>query len=190
MTIQQQTWSQENVEQIFERKSPSMVVVVDSDDNEIGLLEKIDAHRKGGTLHRAFSIYLFDDANRLLLQRRAKTKYHFGGLWTNTCCGHAVPSELLSISAPIRLWQEMRICTDIKVVGRFTYSATCPNSYLAEREIDHVYLGTFNGSPSPEPDEVDDWRWESIDDIHHELRENPENFTPWFGLGLSEALKI
>jgi isopentenyl-diphosphate delta-isomerase len=186
MTVQWQSAQDYSDIGVFERASQSSVVTVDTYDNEVGFMEKIDAHRAGGTLHRAFSIFIFDNCGRLLLQRRASTKYHFGDLWTNTCCGHAVPNEDLSKSAPIRLWQEMGICTELQSVGIFAYNATCPNSKLTEREIDHVYRGVTDDKPCPDPLEVGEWRWAGIDEIQKELRIKPRDFTPWFALGLAK----
>ena len=172
------------LDKLYSRQNPSVVVKVDETDRQIGIADKLDAHANGGVLHRAFSIFLFDLSGRLLLQRRACGKYHFGGLWTNTCCGHAVPGEELRVTAGIRLWQEMGICAEINEVGHFTYAATDPSSGLTEREIDHIFIGISDTEPSPDPDEVSEWRWIAPNDLSNELATKPSTFTPWFGLGL------
>lgn len=156
------------------------VVLVDELDRELGTAEKIEAHRDGGRLHRAFSVFLFDGEGRLLLQRRAAGKYHFGGLWTNTCCSHPRPGELPVDAGRRRLGEEMGIDAELHAAGTFVYEAHDPSSGLTERELDHVLVGRFDGSPSPNPDEVCDWRWISLNDLDAELRAMPDEFTPWF----------
>ena len=160
------------------------MVTVDLDDNPTGVMDKIDAHSNGGTLHRAFSIFVRDERGRILLQRRASTKYHFGGYWTNTCCGHALPEEDIAVTSAVRLWQEMGVCTALTAVAKFTYVAQDERSGLTEREIDYVFTGTFHGAPVPNSEEVAEWRWISPDDLQRELAEFPDTFTPWFGPAL------
>lgn len=156
------------------------VVLVDEHDREVGTAEKIEAHRSGGRLHRAFSVFLFDGDGRLLLQRRAAGKYHFGGLWTNTCCSHPRPGELPVDAGRRRLGEEMGIDAILYSAGTFMYEAHDPASGLTERELDHVLVGRFDGSPDPNPDEVCDWRWISLEELESELRATPDAFTPWF----------
>ena len=157
-----------------------VVVLVDESDREIGTARKLAAHQSGGVLHRAFSVFLFDSGDHVLLQKRAVEKYHFGGLWTNACCGHAVPGEDLALTAAIRLWQEMRICVALKEVGVFTYSARDEGSGLTEREIDHVFVGVTADSPQPDPSEADAWQWTFDADVRCLLETRSEAFTPWF----------
>ncbi|MFG0307237.1 MAG: isopentenyl-diphosphate Delta-isomerase [Phycisphaerales bacterium JB040] len=163
------------------------VILVDEHDNPIGTLEKHAAHKDGGRLHRAFSVFLTDDAGRVLLQRRASTKYHFGGLWTNTACGHPRPGERTVAAAQRRLFEEMGVRAELAEVGTFTYAAQDDGSGLTEREIDHVCLGAFTGSPTPDPEEAEGWRWIDPDELDRELRASPEQFTPWFPLAWNVA---
>lgn len=160
------------------------VVLVDENDHETGVIGKLAAHQDGGMLHRAFSIFIFHVDGRVLLQHRSPSKYHFGGLWTNACCGHAAPGELLESSATLRLWQEMRISAQLTEVGTFQYTASDVVSGLTEREIDHVFIATTVDAPTPDPTEADDWKWITLDDLDHALTASPSDFTPWLPRGL------
>jgi isopentenyl-diphosphate delta-isomerase len=162
-----------------------LVVLVDAQDRAVGTASKLDAHRSGA-LHRAFSVFVFDRRGRLLLQRRALAKYHSGGLWTNTCCGHPRPGEAVSDAAVRRLREEMGIACPLRPAGAFTYRASLGE--LEEHEFDHVLVGRFDGDPRPEPDEVAAWRWAAPDDLSRELAEAPGRFTAWFGRALALAL--
>ena len=133
----------------------SNVILVDTKDNQTGISEKLEAHKKG-LLHRAFSIFLFNDQDQLLLQKRADEKYHSGGLWTNTCCSHPSPGEFLIKSAQNRLKEEMGISTSLSPLFSFIYKAEFDNG-LIEHELDHVFIGTFNANPLPNPEEVGEW---------------------------------
>jgi isopentenyl-diphosphate delta-isomerase len=161
------------------------VVLVDANDTALGEMEKLAAH-KDGVLHRAFSAYVVrerDGEAQLLLQRRATAKYHFGGLWTNTCCGHPLRGEAPADAGRRRLAQEMNFSCELVPVGAFTYQARSANG-LCEHEYDHVLLGHFDGEvPAPNPSEVDDLRWVSFAALDRELALQPETFTPWFGQG-------
>src|ERR1700741_3311561 len=151
------------------------VVLVDADDQEIGRTEKLAAHRSGA-LHRAFSIFVFDEEGRVLLQRRACGKYHSGGLWSNTCCGHPLPDEDVAVGARRRLREEMGIDCALTPVSRFTYRAELEGG-LVEHEIGHVLTGTWSGAPSPDPTEVEEWRWVAPDELETALRDDPGRFT-------------
>lgn len=158
------------------------VVLVDEMDREAGAAAKLAAHENGGRLHRAFSVFVFDAAGRLLLQRRAADKYHFGGLWTNTCCGHPRPGEDVSSAASRRLWEEMGIAPGLTPVTSFVYEAFDPASGLTEREYDHVLRGRHEGTPDPDLVEVEGWTWISTEELAADLARNPESYTPWFPL--------
>jgi isopentenyl-diphosphate delta-isomerase len=159
------------------------VVLVDERDRETGTAPKLDAHRSGA-LHRAFSVMVFDRHHRVLLQRRARDKYHSGGLWANTCCGHPRPGESVVEAARRRLMEEMGIGADLRPVGTFTYRARLGD--LEEHEFDHVLVGRYDGDPRPDPAEVEAWRWVAPADAAAELAAFPERFAVWFGqvLGL------
>jgi isopentenyl-diphosphate delta-isomerase len=154
------------------------VILVDSDDRELGQAEKIEAHQKG-LLHRAFSIFLFDNEGRMLLQKRASSKYHTGGLWTNACCSHPRPHEPIQNTLDFKLMQEMGISCEVQKAFNFLYKAELDNG-LTEYELDHVYFGTFSGKPKPNPEEVEDWAYRHIEDIKTDLARNPHRYTPWF----------
>ena len=153
------------------------VVLVNEQDEVLGTMEKLEAHRKGA-LHRAFSVFLFDDEGRLLMQQRAANKYHSALLWTNTCCSHPRPGESLEAAAQRRLREEMGMDTVIHHRFSFTYNATFDNG-LQEHELDHVFFGRANGKPVPDPEEVNAWRFVEMADLQMELERSPERFTAW-----------
>ncbi len=153
------------------------VVLVNKKDKVIGTEEKIKAHLEG-KLHRAFSIILFNKKGELLIQKRAKTKYHSPGLWSNTCCSHPRPKEKIELAAKRRLKEEMGIETDLKKAFSFVYKAKLGN--LIEYEFDHVFLGRFDGKPKPNKKEVADWQWIKPADLKADIKKNPQKYTPWF----------
>ena len=153
------------------------VILVDADDREVGTATKLAVHGDG-RLHRAFSIFLEDDAGRLLLQRRAKDKYHSGGLWSNTCCGHPRPGESTSDAARRRLREEMGVEPALQPVCVFTYRAELGNG-LVEHEVDHVFAGRLDAVPRPDPREVAEWQWLTIPALVADLRVNPGRYSVW-----------
>ncbi|OGU03022.1 MAG: isopentenyl-diphosphate delta-isomerase [Gemmatimonadetes bacterium RBG_16_66_8] len=157
--------------------SDERVILVDPDDREIDTAEKIAAHREG-RLHRAFSVFLEDAAGRVLLQRRAEGKYHSGGLWSNTCCGHPRPGEETRDAAQRRLSEEMGVAPALAPVFTFTYRAELASG-LTEHEVDHVFLGRLDGEPRPDPQEVAEWRWVGIPELLADLEANPGRYTAW-----------
>ena len=163
------------------------VILVDHTGREIGTQEKLQAHREG-KLHSAFSIFVFNTVGELLLQRRAWTKYHSGGLWTNTCCSHPRPGESYYRAARRRLNEEMGFDCELTGLFSFIYHTQLDNS-LFEHELDHVFVGHYNGQPVPNPDEVDDWKWMNINALKQDVREHPENYTYWFKLTLDRVVK-
>lgn len=154
------------------------VILVDATDLPLGRCEKLAAHRTG-VLHRAFSVFLFDGEGRWLLQQRHPDKYHSGGLWTNTCCSHPQPGLETAEAARIRLHQEMGVEAEIRPLFQFIYHAQFDNG-LIEHELDHVYVGHFDGTPHPDPAEVCDWRWADGAALMEEMATHPEHFTVWF----------
>jgi isopentenyl-diphosphate delta-isomerase len=162
----------------FSRGDDDVVVLVDSGDVVLGVAPKIDVHREG-RLHRAVSVVLFDDAGRLLLQRRAAGKYHSGGLWSNTCCGHPRPGESVNAAAQRRLSGELGI-EDCRLtrVSDFVYYAEVGGG-LVEHELDHVLVGRWTGTTVPTPAEVSAIRWVDRETLLTELAELPRQFTPW-----------
>lgn len=159
-----------------------LVVLVDEHDNAIGLAPKLDAHRTGD-LHRAFSVMLVDPRGRVLLQRRAFGKYHSGGRWANTCCGHPRNGENVVDAGERRLREEMGIACPLTATTAFIYRADV-GAGLVEHELDHLLVGRFDGEPHPAAEEVVEWRWSAIDDVQRDLAEHPEQYAAWFPAAL------
>ena len=141
--------------------SKENVILVDKNDNQVGLMPKLEAHQKG-LLHRAFSIFIFNSKYELLLQKRASSKYHSGGLWTNTCCSHPREGEETLDAANRRLIEEMGIQTSLRKVHDFIYRAELDND-LTEHEFDHVFYGVYNEDPIINKGEADDFKWIDMD---------------------------
>ena len=160
------------------------LILVDCNDKETGKEEKMKAHEMG-ILHRAFSVFLFrrrNDRVEILLQQRERTKYHCGGLWSNTCCSHPRPGESVIDAGKRRLKEEMGIELEgvLTDIGSFHYKANFPNG-LTEHEIDHVLIVEFDSETiSFNPKEVDAVRWVLFDEVEEEYRLSPDRFTPWF----------
>jgi isopentenyl-diphosphate delta-isomerase len=167
-------------------ESKEFVVLVDREDREVGLMEKMEAHRQG-VLHRAFSVFLFNDKGELLLHQRAYTKYHSAGLWTNTCCSHPRAGEKLEDAVNRRLQEEMGIQCNTERRFSFIYQADLEHD-LIEHELDHVFLGFYNAEPQPDSDEVNAWKYMSIEDIRKDMQENPESYTAWFRIVFEQAV--
>ncbi|MBV9454179.1 MAG: isopentenyl-diphosphate Delta-isomerase [Rubrobacter sp.] len=165
------------------------IILVDANDEQIGFETKLKAHENGGKLHRAFSVFIFDNTGKMLLQRRAKKKYHFGGLWTNACCSHPKRGEKLQDAAHARLGQEFGFNTELKEIFSFTYLAPDPNSELTEYEFDHVFYGEFNDEPQPDPAEIEDWKWVDLTLLLADLESNPHDYTPWFKLAVHKVIE-
>lgn len=164
------------------------VILVNERDEPIGKMEKMEAHRRG-VLHRAFSVFIFDKQGRMLLQQRAMNKYHSGGLWTNACCSHPKPGEVTIDAALKRLKEEMGFETEIKPLFTFTYNAEFENG-LIEHEFDHVYIGNYEGNITPNPHEVIEYRYASIEEIESELHQHPEKFTAWFHIAFERIKSL
>lgn len=164
------------------------VILVDESDRAIGEAEKLAAHQDGGRLHRAFSIFLFDPARRLLLQQRAACKYHFPLRWSNTCCGHPRPGESVIDGAARRLREEFDISTVLRPAAKLSYRAVDPVTMLTEHEFLHVLIGEFDGVPHPDPDEISAFRWATLDVIDAEIGTCAERFSPWFPIALKALL--
>lgn len=154
------------------------VVLVNEQDMEIGLMEKMEAHEKA-LLHRAFSVFVFNDAGELLLQQRALGKYHSGGLWTNTCCSHPRPNESVADAAARRLMEEMGFVTPLEKVLDFIYQAEFSNG-LTEHEFDHVFIGHYTGTIAPDPNEVHAYEYRTMESIQASLDAKEGLFTAWF----------
>lgn len=155
-----------------------LVILVNERDEEVGTMEKMEAHRKA-LLHRAFSIFIFNGRGEMLLQRRALTKYHSGGLWTNACCSHPRPGEMVAAAATRRLKEELGFVTKLKQAFSFIYKAPFDNG-LTEHEYDHVLTGGYDGRIHPDSDEVSDYCYKSMEEIRDNLSSHPKKYTEWF----------
>ena len=158
--------------------SEEKVILVDKNDNQVGLMPKIEAHEKG-VLHRAFSIFIFNSKYELLLQKRASSKYHSGGLWTNTCCSHPRDGEDTLDAANRRLEEEMGIKTSLRKVYDFIYKAELDNQ-LTEHEFDHVFYGVCDRDPILNKDEAEDFKWVDMETLNNDIIKNEDNYTVWF----------
>lgn len=159
-------------------------MLIDENDIQVGTGEKMDVHQKG-LLHRAFSILVFNSKGELMLQLRAKNKYHSGGLWTNTCCSHPRPGDEVMPAAHRRLNEEMGFDTKLEEKFSFVYKVNFENR-LFEHELDHVLVGYYEGEPRINPEEADGWKWVNFEAVKEDAMDNPQNYTYWF----KELLKI
>jgi isopentenyl-diphosphate delta-isomerase len=164
--------------------APKYVILVDTQDNELGVMEKLQAHQEG-KLHRAFSIFIFNNKNELLLQQRALSKYHSGGLWTNTCCSHPSPNETILDAAQRRLFEEMGISCELKIINHFIYQSDFENG-LKEHEFDYIIIGQSNEIPLINKDEVANYKWQTIEEIEKDIILNPTQYTIWFKIALQK----
>lgn len=162
------------------------VILVDENDKEIEIEEKLKAHEKG-KLHRAFSIFIFNSKNELLLQKRALDKYHSAGLWTNTCCSHPRPNEDINISVHRRLKEEMGFDCELKEIFTFKYKVPFANG-LAEHEFDHVFIGYYEENPKINPEEVESYVWIDLPTLSLKIKNNPEQYTEWLKICYEKLL--
>ncbi|MEM0932343.1 MAG: isopentenyl-diphosphate Delta-isomerase [Bacteroidota bacterium] len=154
------------------------VILVNEDDQPIGLMPKMEAHEKA-LLHRAFSVFVLNDSGEIMLQQRAADKYHSPLLWTNTCCSHQRDGEGNIEAGKRRLREEMGFSVELKELFSFIYKAPFDNG-LTEHELDHVLIGRYNGLPKINKEEVADWKWMHPTQIHSDILKNPDNYTAWF----------
>jgi len=154
------------------------VILVNENDEEVGVMGKTEAHEKG-LLHRAFSVFIFDSKGRMLLQQRASEKYHGAHLWTNACCSHPYPGETVEEAAKRRLKEELGFTTNLNEIFSFTYRAEVENN-LIEHEFDHVFAGEYESKIHPNESEVADVAYEDIQKIKEEMETDPKRFTSWF----------
>ena len=154
------------------------VILVNEKNEQIGLMPKMEAHEKA-VLHRAFSVFIFNDEKKLMLQQRALDKYHSPGLWTNTCCSHQRDGETNIEAGKRRLMEEMGFVTELENSISFIYKAPFANG-LTEHEYDHVLLGTYNDEPNINTEEVASWKWMSLEDVKVDMAAHPNLYTAWF----------
>ena len=154
------------------------VILVDEHDVQTGTMEKMEVHQKA-LLHRAFSIFIFNEKGEMLLHKRAEKKYHSGGLWTNACCSHPQPGEETLAAAQMRLQEEMGFNTELKKAFDFIYKAPFDNG-LTEHEFDHVFIGTYDGDIVPNAAEVSDYCFKPVGEIKNLIHSHPQKYTEWF----------
>lgn len=162
------------------------VILVDKNDKKIGTAEKLKAHQKG-LLHRAISVFIFNQKGQILIQKRSKRKYHSGGLWANTCCTHPRPGEKAISAAKRRLKEEMGIQAKLREIMKIHYQAKVGG--LIENEIDHVFVGFFEGEPRINKKEVEDWKWINLKELFAKMKISPEKYAVWFRIILPKLLK-
>ncbi len=160
------------------------IILVDKNDNQVGVGEKLDVHIKG-SLHRAFSVFIFNSKGELMLQKRAVTKYHGGGLWTNTCCGHPRPDEDVRSAAMRRLKEEMGFSCYLQKMFDYVYKVKLDKG-MTEHEFLHVFRGTYDGKPVLNPLEADGWKWVDVKELKNDIKKNPGIYTPWFKLSMEK----
>lgn len=163
------------------------IILVDTDDNEVGTMDKMSAHRQG-LLHRAFSVFVFNSRGELLLQQRANEKYHSGGLWSNTCCSHPGKGEETAVAVTRRLREEMGMQCNTDFKFSFIYKIRFENE-LTEHELDHVYFGISDELPKPDPEEVGDWKYISLSKLEEEINKHPERFSAWLRICMPEVMR-
>jgi isopentenyl-diphosphate delta-isomerase len=159
------------------RDDEELILLVDADDRVIGTGDKLETHRRGA-LHRAFSVIVWNSGGRLLLQKRAASKYHSGGLWTNACCGHPRPKENIGAAARRRLKEEMGFACKLSPLGTITYRAELDQG-MVEHELVHVFRGLYDGAVTPHPNEAEDYRWLSLADVRADMASRPERYSVW-----------
>ena len=160
------------------------VILVNEQDQAIGLMNKLEAHEKA-VLHRAFSVFVLNSNNEIMLQQRAYQKYHSPLLWTNTCCSHQRDGETNIQAGTRRLFEEMGFITELKELFHFIYKAPFDNG-LTEHELDHVMIGYFNENQEINLEEVESWKWMSIEDVKNDMQIHPEIYTVWFKIIFDE----
>ncbi|MDP4010000.1 MAG: isopentenyl-diphosphate Delta-isomerase [Candidatus Shapirobacteria bacterium] len=164
------------------------VILVDENDQQIGIEEKMKAHEGDGKRHRAFSILIFNEKGETMLQQRALSKYHSGGLWTNTCCSHPRPEENTLAAAHRRLGEEMGFDCKLKEVFEYKYQIKLDHG-LSENEYLHVFIGKYDEDPIINRDEAEDWKWISWENLNEDVNKNPGSYTFWFKVTLKELNK-
>ncbi|CAG5076249.1 isopentenyl-diphosphate Delta-isomerase [Parvicella tangerina] len=167
--------------------SEEYVILVDENDQEVGQMEKMEAHEKA-LLHRAFSVFVFDKSGKFLLQRRALEKYHSGGLWTNACCSHPRAGETTKEAAMRRLNEELGFTVDVEEQFSFIYKSELDKG-LTEHEFDHVFFATYEGEMNPNPAEVMEVKYVELEELKRDMKDSPENYTEWFKICFNEVLE-
>ena len=161
------------------------VILVNNNDQPLGAMEKMEAHEKG-VMHRAFSVFVYNSEGKMLLQKRADSKYHSPGLWSNTACSHPRTGEKTDDAAHRRMMEEMGFDCDLEKAFTFIYKADVGEG-LVEHEFDHVFIGNSNQTPKPDPEEVEDWKYVDFDWLVRDVINNPDEYTVWFRIALEQV---
>ncbi len=161
------------------------VILVNNNDQPLGAMEKMEAHEKG-VMHRAFSVFVYNSEGKMLLQKRADSKYHSPGLWSNTACSHPRTGEKTDDAAHRRMMEEMGFDCDLEKAFTFIYKAEVGDG-LIEHEFDHVFIGNSNQTPKPDPEEVGDWKYVDFDWLVGDVNHNPDEYTVWFRIALEQV---
>jgi isopentenyl-diphosphate Delta-isomerase len=164
------------------------IILVNEKDEPVGEEGKLSAHL-AGKLHRCITIFIFNSKGELLLQKRAKSKYHSGGLWTNSCCGHPKPGEDTEAGAHRRLQFEMGFDCKVEEIFQFTYRAELDHG-ITEHEFDHVFAGIYDGEVNINPDEAENYKWISPEALREDIKNNPDSYTYWFKLCFEKGLSF
>lgn len=167
-------------------KAPDKLILVDVEDREVGVAEKLECHVGDGLLHRAFSVFVYGPDARVLLQQRSAAKPLWPMYWSNSCCGHPLPGEDIQAAAVRRTHEELGINCEARFLYKFPYQARYSDNY-SENELCHVFAAHFSGEPAPDPAEIAAWRWIAPDGLTREIERHPERFTPWMKLEWAEV---
>lgn len=162
-----------------------LLILVDENDNEVGVMDKLSVHQTA-SLHRAFSVFIFNSKGQLLLQQRANEKYHSAGLWSNTCCSHPIKGEDISVTIARRLDEEMGMQCRLEFKFSFIYKTELENG-LTEHEFDHVYFGITDDLPQPNPHEVKAWKYISLQELENDINLCPSNYSAWLKICLPKV---
>lgn len=165
-----------------------LLILVDEQDNELGVMDKLSVHEKG-LLHRAFSVFIFNTDMQLLLQQRSEYKYHSAGVWSNTCCSHPRPGEKMLQAINRRLKEEMGMECNTVFAFNFIYRVELDNG-LTEHEYDHVYIGISNTPPIPTTSEVKDWKYMSLEELKEDIAVKPQQYTEWLKICLPKIIEF
>lgn len=157
------------------------VILVDSEDNELGLKEKSETHRNPVPLHRAFSVFIMNEKDHLLITKRSQHKKTWPGFWSNTCCSHPRANEPAELGAQRRVEEELGFTCDLDFLFKFEYSAQFDKEW-GENELDHVFVGYYSGVLKVNEEEIDEIKWIDLDELRFDMEKNHGKYTPWFKL--------
>ena len=167
-----------NAELTLEEKNKDLLILVDESDKALGFKSKSECHEGNGTLHRAFSVFIFNPLGQLLIQKRSSNKELWDLHWSNSCCSHPKKNEQMELAVKRRLKEELGIECPVHYLYKFTYHAKYKD-LGSEHELCHVYVGLFDGEIKANPEEIDDWKFIKPDDLEERIRNSKKDYTPW-----------